>query len=91
MSYIANSGRCAIDFSVAGGNVAGRRMQAKYCELCTRMYFREASADPRGECDRCIARVRLRQAQEAHELAAARQPYDRSAPRLCDATKMMPQ
>jgi hypothetical protein len=92
MSYIANSpGGNAIDFSAASGCVAGRRVETKYCELCTRMYFREVGVALRATCDRCMARETLRQAQEERELEMARQPLVRPAGGWLPHTKMMPQ
>lgn len=92
MNYIPNhAGGNAIDFSASVSHVDGQRVEAKYCELCTRMYFREVGAELTATCNRCMAREKLRQAQEERELEMARQPMVRPAGGWARQTKMMPQ
>jgi hypothetical protein len=68
MSYIsghAGSGS-PLDFgSAAAEDLQGTRVEGKYCELCSRMYFRRSSIYARRECDRCIARMDRQRAEHA--------------------------
>jgi hypothetical protein len=92
MNSIPNhAGGNAIDFSAVPGNAAGRRVETKYCELCTRMYFREVGAALRATCDRCVVREKQRHAREARELEMAMKPLVRPAEGWAKQTKMMPQ
>jgi hypothetical protein len=90
--YTGHGGSCT-PLSFTPGNIAGTRVEAKVCELCTRMFFRESypAQAPSRDCDRCIAREKLRRAQEARELLVARQPLERPAGGWAQQTKMMPQ
>lgn len=60
--------------SASAADVPGRRMETKYCELCSRMYLRPVNPDARigRDCDRCVRRADMRRAQEAREIAFAR-------------------
>jgi hypothetical protein len=95
MSYIANSpGGNGLHFrSAAASDIPGMRMETKYCELCSRMYVRPVNPEARvgRDCDRCQERRRQRQAKEAREHLAARQPLVRPAEGWSPQTKMMPQ
>lgn len=85
MSYMsghAGSGSALHFRSAAASDIAGTRVETKYCELCTRMYFREVAAALTATCDRCIEAAELRRVKEAAELEVARS--------LGDPKKMTP-
>lgn len=91
MTLYTGHGGSGTSLSFTPGNIEGVRVETKVCELCTRMYFREVGAALMATCDRCIARLKLRQKQEERELEVARQPLVRPAEGWAKQTKMMPQ
>jgi hypothetical protein len=74
MTLYTGHGGSGTALSFTAGNIAGTRMETKYCELCGRMYLRPVNPDGwlGRDCDRCVRRADMRRAQEAREIAFAR-------------------
>lgn len=91
MTLYTGHGGSGTSLSFTPGNIEGARVEAKICELCTRTYFRAVGTALTATCNRCIARDKLRRAQEERELKMALRPLVRPAEGWAKQTKMMPQ